>query len=147
MEAEASPVVTTEMLIRRPVAQVFRAFIDPEVTARFWFSRGSATLEAGRQLEWHWEWYGASAVVTVLEMEAEERILIEWDDPPTRVEWRFTARADDTTFVTISNWGFSGTVEEVVKQATDAASGFAFVLAGLKAWLEHGIPLRLVEDH
>lgn len=28
-----------EMLIRRPVAEVFAAFVDPAVTTRIWFTR------------------------------------------------------------------------------------------------------------
>ncbi|MBC7990984.1 MAG: polyketide cyclase, partial [Luteimonas sp.] len=28
------------MLIRRPVAEVFEAFVDPAITSRFWFTRG-----------------------------------------------------------------------------------------------------------
>jgi len=33
-----------------------------------------------------------------------------------------------------------------VKQAIDSSQGFALVLAGLKALLEHGIRLNLVSD-
>ena len=34
-----------EMLIRKPVSEVFQAFIDPEVTRKFWFTKGSEKLE------------------------------------------------------------------------------------------------------
>ena len=46
--------------------------------------------------------------------------------------------------VTVSNYGFRG--EDVVKQAIESTQGFSFMLAGLKAWLEHGITLELVAD-
>jgi hypothetical protein len=39
-------------------------------------------------------------------IEENRRILIAWHDPPTPVEWMFTPRADDTTFVTIFSSGF-----------------------------------------
>lgn len=71
---------------------------------------------------------------------------MEWDDPPCPVEWRFDARADDTTLVSISNWGFKGSEDEVVAKAIDAKGGFTLVLAGLKALLEHGVVLNLVAD-
>lgn len=48
-------------------------------------------------MQWGWEMYGASTNVTVLEFDPDQRILIEWDEPPTRVEWVFTARPDETT--------------------------------------------------
>ena len=36
--------------------------------------------------------------------------------------------------------------DELVKQVTDSTQGFSLVLAGLKAFLEHGIRLNLVAD-
>ena len=33
------------MLIRKPVAEVFEAFVDPDITAKFWFTKGSGRLE------------------------------------------------------------------------------------------------------
>ena len=80
-------------------------------------------------------------------IERPSRILIEWNDPPLLVEWLFTSRPDGTTLVTISNWGFCGSDDEVVKQALDSMAGFSFLLAGLKALLEHNVALNLVGDH
>jgi uncharacterized protein YndB with AHSA1/START domain len=136
------------MLIRRPVAEVFQAFVDPAVTAKFWFSRGSAKLEPGRQVEWCWDMYGFSVPVTVKAVEPNARILVEWpgDSGPTTIEWTFTARPDGTTFVSIANSGFSGDADTMVEQAIGATEGFTFVLAGLKALLEHNVRLNLVPD-
>jgi uncharacterized protein YndB with AHSA1/START domain len=52
------PIATAQMLIRRPVRVVFEAFVDPAVTSRFGFSRGSGKLEVDRQVRWDWEMYG-----------------------------------------------------------------------------------------
>lgn len=143
------PVVKAQMLIRKPVAQVFEAFVDPALTSRFWFSKGSGRLEAGKRVRWDWEMYGASAEVDVKAIEENRRILIEWDGPdnPTSVEWTFEPRGEDRTFVTVKNWGFHGDTDKVVAQAMDSTGGFSFLLAGLKAFLEHGIELNLVPDH
>lgn len=141
------PVVKTQMLIRRPVAEVFRAFVDPEVTSKFWFTRSSGPLAPGARVEWHWDMYGVSTTVEVKELQPDRRILIEWDNPPLPVEWQFEARPDGTTVVRIENWGFRGSDDELVRQALDSQGGFNLVLAGLKAWLEHGVALNLVGDH
>lgn len=141
------PVVKTQMLIRKPVADVYEAFIDPAITTRFWFTKSSGRLEAGKTVQWEWEMVGASAPVYVRAVEQNKRILIEWDELPCPVEWLFTSRSDDTTLVTISNWGFHGSDEEAIAQAIDSKGGFTMVLAGLKAWLEHNIELNLVADH
>ena len=136
------------MLIRKPVAEVFEAFVNPAVTSQFWFTKGSGRLEPGKEIQWDWEMYGFSIKVSVKAVEANRRILLEWPGygAPTTVEWIFDARGDDATFVSITNSGFSGDGDAVVKQAIDSAGGFSFVLAGLKALLEHGIRLNLVAD-
>jgi uncharacterized protein YndB with AHSA1/START domain len=84
-------------------------------------------------------------------IEPNRRILVEWSSPDhksaTSVEWRFDPRSGDTTFVTITNSGFSGNGNQVVGQALDSMEGFSLVLAGLKALLEHNIALKVVADH
>jgi uncharacterized protein YndB with AHSA1/START domain len=143
------PVVETGLLIRRPVAEVFEAFIDPEITTKFWFTKSTGRLEAGKQVQWDWEMYGISVPVTVRAIEPNKRILIEWPgygSKPTTVEWIFKALEDGTTFVRITNAGFTGDGDTVVKQATDSTQGFSLVLAGLKALLEHDVRLNLVAD-
>ncbi len=147
MTLNNAPVVKTQMLIRKPIKDVFEAFVNPAITTKFWFTRSSGKLEAGREVRWEWEMYGVSAEVRVKEIEPQRRILIEWDDPPLPVEWLFTSSRDGTTLVTISAWGFRGSDDEVVKQVMDSMGGFSFVLAGLKALLEHNVALNLVADH
>ena len=73
------PVAKSEMLIRRPASEVFEAFIDPAITSRFWFTKGSARLEAGKQVQWDWEMYNFSVPVRVKKIEENKRILVEWD--------------------------------------------------------------------
>jgi len=142
------PVAQAEMLIRKPVAEVFEAFMNPEITTRFWFTKSSGRLEAGKQVTWTWEMYNASSLVTVKDVEQNKRILIEWSGygSPTTVEWIFTPYGNDATFVSITNSGFSGDGDELVKQALDSTGGFTWVLAGLKAYLEHNIMLNLIAD-
>lgn len=147
MALQTEPIVKAQMLIRRPVAEVFEAFVDPAITTRFWFTKSSGRLEPGKQVRWDWEMYGVFADVDVKAVEPNRRILIEWDDPPRPVEWVFTAREDNTTLVSITNSGFRGSEDEVVAQAIDAMGGFVMVLAGAKALLEHNIVLNLVADH
>lgn len=144
MSLEKPPVARTQMLVRKPVAEVFEAFVNPAVTSRFWFTRGSGRLEPGAEVTWHWDTYGFSVPVTVKELERDRRLLVEW---PTPVEWVFDDRGDGTTFVTITASGFTGTDDETVTKAIDSMGGFCFVLAACKAHLEHGVELNVVADH
>ena len=148
MTIQHVPVAKAEMLIRKPVAKVFQAFIDPAITSKFWFTKGSGKLKAGKRIRWDWKMYGHSIEVTVKAIETNKRILIEWPayGTPSIVEWIFTPRGRGATFVSITNAGFIGNGDEVVKQALDSTEGFTLVLAGAKALLEHRIILNLVPD-
>ncbi len=143
-----TPVAKAEMLIRTSVVEVFEAFINPEITTKFWFTKSTGRLEAGKQMTWTWEMYNHSVQVNVKEIEENKRILIEWGNYGafTTVEWIFTPYGDDATYVSITNSGFKGEGDKVVNDALDSKGGFTWVLAGLKAFLEHGIELSLIAD-
>ena len=138
----------TGMLIRRPVAEVFGAFIDPEITTKFWFTKSSGKLEAGTRVHWDWEMYGFSIPVTAKTIEPNSRIVVEWPgyEKPTTVEWMFETLEDGSTFVAITESGFAGAGDELMKRVASSTEGFSLVLAGLKALLEHHVSLNLVGD-
>ena len=142
------PVTKTGMLIRKPAAEVFESFINPNITTKFWFTRSSGRLEVGKQVQWDWEMYDVSVPVNAKAIEPNKRIVIEWPGYSglTSVEWTFAPQKDGTTFVSITESGFTGNGDELVKQVTDSTQGFTLVLAGLKALLEHNIKLNLVPD-
>lgn len=149
MELRAAPVAKAGMLIRRPVGEVYEAFIDPAITSKFWFSHGSARLDAGKPVTWNWAMYGVSSKVAVRQLVPDRKILIDWDagtEQASIVEWSFSERDGGSTFVEVANSGFLGDADAQVGHAIGSTDGFALVLAGLKAWLEHGIRLNAVGD-
>lgn len=143
------PSAKTGMLIRKPVEQVFEAIVNPEITSQFWFSRGSGRLDAGQPVQWDWESHGVSIEVAPKAVEPNKRVLIEWPgySGPTTVEWTFAPQADGTTFVRVSESGWTGEADELLRYVADSTQGFTLMLAGLKALLEHGIRLNLTTDH
>ena len=84
----------------------------------------------------------------MISIETNKRIVIEWGNygEMTTVEWTFTPYEDDNTYVTIKNYGFKGDGDKVVKDALDSTGGFTWVLAGLKALLEHNLELNVIAD-
>ena len=141
-----TPTVETQMLIRKPVSQVFQAFIDPAITTNFWFTKSSGKLEVGKTVTWEWEMYGVSGNVLVREIIPDRKISTEWGDPATNVDYEFTALTEDTTYVIIKNYGFSQTGDDLIQAIKDNTGGFTTVLDGLKAYLEHNIKLNLIAD-
>jgi uncharacterized protein YndB with AHSA1/START domain len=86
--------------------------------------------------------------VMVKVIEPNRRLVIEWPSYSghTTVEWLFTPHTDTTTFVHITESGFRGDGDALLKQVADSTQGFMLVLAGLKALLEHHLRLNLVAD-
>ena len=146
MSNKSIPTVETQMLIRRPVNEVFQAFIDPSITTQFWFTKSSGMLEKDKTITWEWEMYGVSTQVLVKEIIPNKKIKIEWDKPATTVEFEFNDRNDGTTYVVIKNYGFDLKPGDLIEAIKDNTGGFTTVLDGLKAYLEHNLKLDLIAD-
>lgn len=138
----------SELGIRKPVKEVFEAFTNPDITTKFWYSHSTGNLEVGANIEWEWEIYNLVIPVKVIEIVENQKILIEWGEGINKstVVWEFNSVNDNLTFLTIKNYNFQGQDDELISQIKDSTKGFTFVLSGLKAWLEHKIKLRLVDD-
>jgi uncharacterized protein YndB with AHSA1/START domain len=145
-----APTVDVGMLIRRAPEEVFEALADPSVTTRFWYTKSTGRMTEGAELTWTWEMYGVSARVWVEEVRPGRLIRFRWDgyDPahPTTVRFEFTSYQGGTTYLRITETGFTGDAETLVSRALDSTAGFTFLLSSLKAALEHDITLRVTMD-
>src|SRR5262245_26301006 len=141
------PVANTAMLIRKPAADVFEAVVNPDLTTQFWFTRSSGRLVAGKRVRWDWKPHGVTVSVLPHIVQSPSRVLLDWtaDGTTTQVDWAFNPHPNGT-FLTVANSGYSGEGDEVVKKALDSTQGFALMLAGMKAFLEHNLLLNLVAD-
>lgn len=138
----------SSMLIRKPIQEVFDAFIYPEVTTKFWFTHSSTRLEEGKSLIWTWKMYDLDVPVTVKKIELNKSIIIEWGEgkQKSKVKWEFKSITENATYVTITYSDFQGEGDELIRQIIDSTGGFTMVIAGLKAWMEHGVQLNLIGD-
>ncbi|SHF84440.1 SRPBCC family protein [Chryseobacterium vrystaatense] len=137
--------VEAQMLIRKPVAEVFEAFVNPEITTQFWFTKSTGKLEKGNSVTWEWEMYGVKSNVTVHEIIPDQSIKTEWGDPAVQVDYEFK-EMEKGTLVVIRSYGYDQTGENLLRTVNDNTGGFTTVLDGCKAYLEHGIKLNLIED-
>ena len=135
-----------KMLIRKPSSEVFEAMINPEITKNFWFTKSSGKLEVNKTVTWEWEMYNVSAVVNVTEIVTNEKIQFEWNNPPRKVEFKFESRSDNSTYVSVKEYGYKETAGKLLAIIRDSTGGFTTVLDGMKALLEHGINLNLIAD-
>lgn len=135
-----------QMLIRKPVEEVFEAFINPSITKNFWFTKASGKLEVDKKITWEWEMYNISTTVIAKEILQNQKIVFLWDNATKTVEFNFKEIDDDSTFVTVTEFGYDKTGDELIANIKDSTGGFTTVLDGLKAFLEHRINLKLIED-
>ncbi|MEM9548318.1 MAG: SRPBCC family protein [Bacteroidota bacterium] len=146
MITHQGPTVECQMMIRKPVSEVFQALIDPNITTKFWFTKSSGILEKGKTITWQWEMYGVSAEVEVVELIRDKALIIQWGNPKTTVHFAFTELKKEQTYVVIKNVGFTETGDELIEAIKNNTGGFTTVLDGMKAYLEYGIQLNLVGD-
>lgn len=137
--------VEAQMLIRKPIEVVFEAFLNPEVTTNFWFTKSTGKLEEGKTVTWEWEMYGVKNVVNVHQIIPNQLIKTVWGEPSVNVDYEFKTM-ENGILVVIKSYGFTQTGEELLREVNDNTGGFTTVLDGCKAYLEHGINLRLIED-
>ena len=142
---ESKIFVQAQMLIRKPIQEVFEAFINPEITTNFWFTKSTGKLEEGKTITWEWEMYGAKSEVKVLQIIPNQLIKTEWGLFSNNVDYEFK-EMEKGTLVIIKSYGYSETGDALISVINDNTGGFTTVLDGCKAYLEHGINLRLIED-
>jgi len=146
MKEIEKPIVECQMMIRKPISEVFQAFVNPTITTKFWFTKSSGILEKEKSIIWEWEMYGVSDEIKVVELIPNEKISIEWDNPTTTVDFEFSELSKENTYVVIKNYGFHQTGNDLIEAIKNNTGGFTTVLDGLKAFLEFGIELNLVKD-
>lgn len=131
------------MLIRRRPAEIFDAFVDPDILCRFWLDSASGPLEPGAEVEWRFKVPGVNDRVKVTEFDRPRRLGIRFSDG-VEVHIALEFHDGDATRVSM---GCAGLDERGgVKQATSTVEGFSIVLCDLKTLLETGRSAHLVRD-
>ena len=136
-------VAQASMLIRRPPAEVFDAFVDPGKLTLFWLDAASGPLAAGAKVEWHFMVPGAVEAVTVTAFEPPKRLAFAWASGIS-VDMRFDPHDKDGTRLAVEARGFGG--DDAVAQVANTTEGFSIVLCDLKTLLETGSSANLVRD-
>ena len=140
------PVARVQMLVRRPVREVFTAFVDPAVTTQFWFTGKQWTSGSGRAAALGMGDVWRVGVGEGADGRTARRIVIEWVIRPDRWNGRSSLGPPTPRSSRSASKASAGGLDEQVAQALDSTGGFTVVLAGLKALLEHGVQLDLVRD-
>jgi uncharacterized protein YndB with AHSA1/START domain len=136
-------IVHASMLIRRGPAEIFDAFVNPDMLCRFWLDAASGPLAPGAEVTWRFKVPGIGDTVKVTAFERPRRLGWRFSDG-MEVELTCEFHDGDATRVAIACSGFPG--DDLVAQATNNVEGFTIVLCDLKTLLESGRSANLVRD-
>jgi uncharacterized protein YndB with AHSA1/START domain len=140
MDIEAN----VEDRVLRPVNEVFTAIVDPARMSRYFISGASGPMRAGTTVEWEFADVGVKVSVDVIEVEQDRKIVYGWTatGPKARVTLSLKGIDSNTTLVSIAEAGWPMD-RAGVKRALGQTAGWTHFLCCLKAYVQHGINLRL----
>jgi uncharacterized protein YndB with AHSA1/START domain len=134
--------VKVEARIARPVAEVLEAIVDPARMTQYFISRGSARMTSGAELEWEWADVGAKLAIHVRAVEAD-KVTFLWSATGTPTQVTLALEPDGgSTKITATELPFELS-EEAAARAIGQTQGWTDFCCSLKAYLQHGINLRL----
>lgn len=138
------PKFQVQLKIRKPVAEVFDAVVNPAKLTGYFLQTSSGPLAQGTTVSWKFAEADQALDVVVGQLVKDEKVVFDWPSAAggtTRVEMNFVAMDADNTMVQIRKGPWPQTVEGA-KASHDNAGGWMHMLACLKAYLEYGINLR-----
>lgn len=135
-------VIKTAIQIQKPLARVFEAIVDPEKMKQYFISESTGWLEEGKEVKWKWaEFPEVESVVNNIKIEENRTVSFEWDNDTT-VTISLEEQLDKSVVVRVTE-GEKELDEKSLKWYGGNTEGWANFLACLKAYLEHGINLRI----
>jgi uncharacterized protein YndB with AHSA1/START domain len=131
--------------IRKPVAEVFDAVVNPKKLSGYFTESASAPLTEGATAMWKFEGYPKEFPVFVRKVVANKLIEYEWESMEggynTKVTMTFEAASANSTLITVTESGWRET-EKGVKSSYQNCGGWMHMMCCLKAYLEYNINLR-----
>ncbi len=132
--------------IRKPVAEVFDAVVNPAKLRQYFTTGGaSAPLEEGVTVTWEFADFPGAFPVQVRRVEPNRSVVLEWQagdgEYDTRVEMSFEALDPGSCKVQIAESGWRET-QAGLEASYGNCYGWMNFLCCLKVWLERGINLR-----
>lgn len=139
------PTFEVQLKIRKPVAEVFEAVVDPKKLTGYFTRTASGRLAPGATVMWSFPEFEGEFPVKVREVVANERLVLEWEAEEggydTTIEMTFKPLDDGATMVQIRESGW-GETPKGVESSYRNCGGWMHMACCLKAYLEYGINLR-----
>ena len=134
---------TVAVRIDKPIAEVFKAFTDNEILAKYFVSAASAPIKAaGDKITWQWGEHKTE--ITVTEFVENKRVAFSW--PAYKVDYNVNCVfefeiVDGKTRVVVTEEGWKDD-EAGINSSLMNNAGWKDMLLCLKAWVMYGVDLR-----
>lgn len=128
--------------IQKPIEEVFEGIVNPEKMTQYFISESSGRLEEEKEIFWTWgEFPEYKCVVNNIKIERNKSISFVWDNETT-VTIKLEEQPNKSVVVRVME-GEKELNEENLKWFGGNTEGWSNFLAFMKAYLEHGINLRI----
>lgn len=133
--------VTTKLKIKQPAYKVFEAIISPTEIGHYWFSSSSERWTEVKRITLTYDEYHAEGAITVLEMEANEKVMFAWGEEHGEVTIVTIAleESQGETIITVVESGFNAHDPEIMAKMMGQKEGWVYTLTCLKGYLESGV--------
>ncbi len=135
--------VNVSDIIRKPIAEVFDAIVNPLKIVNYFTSAVSGNIAVGEEVFWEFKDANGSETISILAVDENARFSFEWtaSGQSARVDIQLTAKEANQTKITITEGPFDLS-EQQVKRMMGQTHGWVDFICSLKAWLYTGINLR-----
>jgi uncharacterized protein YndB with AHSA1/START domain len=133
-----------QMGILKPASEIFGAIVDPVKMCKYFISGSTGRMESGKTLTWTWTDFEGEHEVKVGKIEKDRTVSFEWSGSGVDcvVVITLEPKGENKTLVKIteSEWpaDYKG-----ANQCMGQVEGWTHFLMCMKAYLEHGIDLRV----
>ena len=130
--------------IRKSSSEIFDAIVNPEKMTKYFISGSTGKMESGKTLTWTWTDYEGEHEIKVGKIERDKVVSFEWNGSGLNcvVVITLEPKGNNQTLVKIteSDWpaDYKG-----ANQCMGQVEGWTHFLLCMKAYLEHGIDLRI----
>lgn len=134
--------IKAALQIQKSKEEIFESLVNPQKMSHFFISESTGRLEEGKEIIWKWpEFPEHKSIINNIKIEPNKLVSFVWD-ADTKVTIRLDEQADKSVVVRITEEE-KELNENNLKWFGNNTEGWANFLACMKAYLEHGINLRL----
>jgi uncharacterized protein YndB with AHSA1/START domain len=133
-----------QMGILKPANEIFEAIVNPEKMSKYFISGSTGKMESGKTLTWTWQDFGAELQIKVGKVEKDKTVSFEWSGSGVEcvVVITIEPKNENQTLVKITESDWPADYKGAT-QCMGQVEGWTNFLCCLKAYLEHGINLRV----